>query len=62
MLKSIQVLRRKKQTNKKTYSICHWNVNIITAYGYTKVSLKAYITAHKMDITCLSEAYLESSI
>ena len=32
-------------------------------YGYPKVSLlKDYITAHKMDIICLSETYLDSSI
>ena len=49
----------------KTYhfTICHWNLYIITAHGYTKVSLlKAYITAHKMDIISLLEIYLDSSI
>ena len=47
----------------KSFSICHWNLNSITAHGYAKVSLlKAYITAHKMDIICLSETYLDSTI
>ena len=37
--------------------------NCITAHGYAKVSrLKAYITARKMDIICLSETYLNSTI
>ena len=47
ILKPIQVLRKKIQK----------------FYGYPKVSLlKDYITAHKMDIICLSETYLDSSI
>ena len=37
--------------------------NSITAHGYAKVSLlKAYITALKMDVICLSETYLDSSM
>ena len=47
-----------QKNQNKLFSICHWDLNGITAHGYVKVSLlKAYITAHKMDITCLSETY-----
>ena len=41
----------KKQN--KSFSICHRNLNSIFAHAYAKVSLlKAYTTAHKMDIIC----------
>ena len=54
---------KKKKNQNKSFSICHWNLNCITAHGYAKVSpLKAYITARKMDIICLSETYLNSTI
>ena len=47
----------------KSFFVCHWNLNSITAHGYAKVSLlKVYITVHKMDIICLSETYLDSTI
>ena len=51
-----------QRTQNKSFSICHWNLNSITAHGYAKVSLlKASITTHKMDMICLSETYLEST-
>ena len=44
------------------FSICHWNLNSVLAYNYTKLSsLKAFIAVHKFDIICLSETYLDSS-
>ena len=46
-----------------TIIFCHWDLNSIIAHGYAKVSLlKAYITARKMNIICLSETYFDSSI
>ena len=43
-------------------SICHWNLNSISAHKYTKLFLlKAYIAIHKFDIICLSETYFNSS-
>ena len=51
------------QKKSKQISFFQINLNSITAHGYAKVSLlKAYITAHKMDIICLSETYLDSTI
>ena len=45
------------------FSICHWNLNSVFGYNYTKLSsLKAFTAAHKFDIICLSEAYLDSSV
>ena len=45
------------------FSICHWNLNSMSVYNYTKLSsLKAFIAVHKFDIICLSETYLDSSV
>ena len=45
------------------FSICHWNLNSISAHVFTKVYLLlAYISTHKFDIICFSETYLNSEI
>ena len=45
------------------FSICHWNLNSISAYNFIKLSLlHAYICIHNFDILCLSETYLDSNI
>ena len=47
----------------RCFSICHWNLNSISAHTFTKVSLLwAYISVHKFEIICLSETYLNSKI
>ena len=57
-----------KNQGSKSYSvqyltICHWNLNSIAAHNFTKIALlKAYLSVHKMDIVCLSETFLDSSI
>ena len=44
------------------FSICHWNLNSLTAHNYLKVSLLwAYVAIKKSDVVCLSETYLDSS-
>ena len=44
-------------------SICHWNLNSISAHNFIKLSLfRAYISTNKIDIICLSETYLDSGI
>ena len=44
-------------------SICHWNLNRLCARNFIKLSLlRAYISINKIDIICLSETYLNSSI
>ena len=43
-------------------SICHWNLNSICAHNFIKLSLGAYISFNKIDIICLAETYLDSSI
>ena len=43
-------------------SICHWNLNSISAHDYSKLFLlKAYISVRKFDTICLSETYLDST-
>ena len=44
-------------------SICHRNLNSISAHDYSKLFLlKADILVHKFDIICLSETYLDSTV
>ena len=44
-------------------SICYWNLNCICAHNFIKLSpLCAYISINKIDVICLSETYLDSSI
>ena len=43
------------------FTICHWNLNSISAHNFAKVQLlKAYLAVHKSDNVCLSETYLNS--
>ena len=51
-----------KNSVSKCFSICHWNLNSISTQDYSKIFLlKAYMSVHKFDIICLSEAYLDSA-
>ena len=50
------------KSKENNLSICHWNLNSITAHNFLKLSqLKAYISTYKHDFICLSETYLGSS-
>ena len=41
-------------------SICHWNLNNISAHNFIKLSLlRAYISINKIDIICFYETYLD---
>ena len=45
----------------QSVSICHLNLNSISAYNFTKISLlTAYVSVHNFDIICLSETYVNS--
>ena len=42
-------------------SICHWNLNGITANNFVKISLlDAYNAVHDFDLVCISETFLNS--
>ena len=42
---------------------CHWNLNSISAHGYSKLFLlKACNSVHKLDIIYLSETYIDSCV
>ena len=48
--------------SKQSFSICHWNLNSITAPSYLKISLlRAYISQHSFDVVCISKTYLDST-
>ena len=53
-----------KSNSSQSFSICHWNlINSIFPHNFIKISLlKTYIATHKLDVICLSEIYLDSSI
>ena len=52
-----------KQKHDKSLSICHWNLNSIPAHNFQKLALlQGYISSNKVDILCLSEAFLNSDI
>ena len=47
-----------KHNSGEFFSICHWNLNNVSAYNYTKLSsLRAVIAVHKFDIICLSRKF-----
>ena len=51
-----------KNLKNKLLSVCHWNLNSLTAHNYSKLTqLKAYISLYKHDFICLSETYLDST-
>ena len=53
----------KKRNSWFTFSICHWNLNSLTAHNSEKVNLlEAYNSVNKFDIIYLSESFLDSSI
>ena len=52
-----------RKSKESSLSVCHWNLNSITAHNCSKLTqLKAYISTYKYDFICLSETYLDSSI
>ena len=59
----VKVNPEPKNSVSECLSICHWNLNSILPHDYSKLFLlKAYILAHKFDIICLSETYLDSTV
>ena len=57
-----QNLVTKSNSSQSFFSICHWNLNSISAHNFTKISfLKTYIATQKLDFICLSETSLNSS-
>ena len=59
----VEVNPEPKNSVSECLSICHWNLNSISAHDYSKLFLlKAYISVQKFDIICLSETYLDSTV
>ena len=52
--------RGPKLSSNQIFSIFHWNLKSIFAHNYIKLSLlRVYLSAHKFDVICLSETYLD---
>ena len=64
MLSGDVEINRGPLSNCKEYSsICHWNLNSVSAHDYSKLfPLEACIILQKFDIICLSETYLDFTI
>ena len=59
---NVELNPRRKQSSINAFSICHWNLNSISAHNYAKIFLlKTYYMIHKFDIICISETCLESN-
>ena len=53
----------KKRMSCYNFSVCHWNLNSITAHSFAKIDLlQTYNTVHQYGIICLSESYLDASV
>ena len=53
----------KKRSSCYNFSVCHWNLNSITAYHFAKIDfLQACNTIHQYDMICLSKSYLDVSV
>ena len=53
----------KKRSSCYNFSVCHWNLNSITAHNFAKIDLlQVYNTIHQYDVICLSESYLDASV
>ena len=51
-----------KKKDKNCLSICHWNLNSVSAYGYSQLFLlNSHNSIHIFDITCLYETYFDSN-
>ena len=49
-----------KRNSNQSFSICHWNLNSITAHNCLKISLlRVYILLHNFGLVCISEIYLD---
>ena len=47
-----------KPSSNQSFSICHWNLNSISAHNYMKISrLRAYISTQKFEVICISETF-----
>ena len=46
----------------KVFLFCHWSLNSISAHNFIKIPQKTYIATHRLDVICLLETYLDSSI
>ena len=50
-------------TESSRLNFCHWNLNGIAPRDFVKIPLiEAFIKANNIDIICLSETFLDSTI
>ena len=63
LLKSGDIESNPGPRKSSALKFCHWNLNGLAAPEFTKLSLlEGYINVNDIDIICLSETFLDSSI
>ena len=63
LLKSGDIESNPGPRKSSTLKFCHWNLNGLAAHEFIKLSfLEGYINVNDIDIICLSETFLDSSI
>ena len=63
LLKSGDIESNPGPRKSSTLKFCHWNLNGLAAHEFIKLSLlEGYINVNDLDVICLSETFLDSSI
>ena len=63
LLKSGDIKSNPRPCKSSALKFCRWNLNGLAAQEFTKLSLlEGYINVNDIDIICLSETFLDSSI
>ena len=59
----VEIITEPRCSNDETFSVYHWNLNILLAFNYNKLfRLRAYIEVHKFDVIYFSETYVDSIV
>ena len=63
LLKSGEIEINPGPKKSSAINLCYWNLNGLAAYEFLKVLLiEAFIAAHNIDVVCLPETFLYSTI
>ena len=59
----VEIITEPRCSTDETFSVYHWNLNILLAFNYNKLFLlRAYIEVHKFDVIYFSETYVDSIV
>ena len=61
LLNVVDIESRSELRNNLTFKFCHWNLSVLAAHEFTKLSLYKFFINH-IDIIHLLETFLDSSV